>query len=400
MRSASVRTMVRAIVLCCLAFAAVPRPLAAPRTARPPAPQVAANALERRYFDILAAYERGADGEAAATLSTWSEGDVRKVVNGLIGRAVTMTGSGTRELAAHAKAAAILLHTQVAMTLVRDAANADVEPPGAGLHFAMAQLLLVVTRTPLPDLDPRFAGFTVRDWSLAVIRWLTRQHAFVLARQVTRVSGGGRTRRLENLFAEDAEVWLGIGIMEEAASIFEGLESDTQASGWWDRARHSRQARDAQQRAEQLYRGALQRQPALAEARLRLARLLLCRGESAEASSQLRQLLEAPAAPRIEYLGNLFLGRLHQQAGRLDEAIACYGKAVAQYPSCQVARLALADGLAQHGDVELSAEALGELSSRRREVDWAMDPWWAYPDGPYEEAVDYLKRLHDRGLGR
>ena len=406
MRSPRAPLVIRALILCCLALAAVPDPVSAQGAAARPVGQGLA---EQRYLEIVTAYARGDEEQAAVrTLATWSERDVRKAVTGLLDRPVTIIAALPGEITPRTKAAAILLHTHVAMTLVIDAAESDVMPRAPLLHFAMAQSLLADVpprreepgHPPLPDLDPRFAQFTLRDWTLAVIRWLTWRHAFVPARQIARLSslhGGGTP---EELFRDDPEALLTIGIMEEAASIFEDREHDTRMGGSWDRGQYSKQARAAQERAERFYRLALDRQPSLAEARLRLARLLLSRSESGEASSNLRLLLEAATEPRIEYLGNLFLGRLHEQAGGLDEAIACYGKAVARYPACQTARLALTDAFARRGDMEQSAAVLAPLSARRQPVDPALDPWWAYPDGPYQQAVDYLDVMHRRGLGR
>ena len=131
-------------------------------------------------------------------------------------------------------------------------------------------------------------------------------------------------------------------------------------------------------RAEQAFRRALALDPTMAEARVRLGRVLwfVDRGDEAEAELE-RAVREATAAnaPALVYLADLFLGELNEDREQFADARAAYERAARALPSGQVARLALGRLLVATGrDAEgwsMTATALNPEAWART----APDPW-------------------------
>jgi tetratricopeptide (TPR) repeat protein len=104
-------------------------------------------------------------------------------------------------------------------------------------------------------------------------------------------------------------------------------------------------------------------------------------------------LARGPAS-RTGFLAHLFLGRIHEDAGRLDDAARSYEAALALDPHAQSARLALSH-------VRLR---LGSPGVARREVEESVrdagrrsqpDAYWLYPWGPsvgVEERLEALRQ--------
>jgi tetratricopeptide (TPR) repeat protein len=94
-------------------------------------------------------------------------------------------------------------------------------------------------------------------------------------------------------------------------------------------------------RAESLFRRALERDPTLHEARIRLAHMLLDRDRRDEALQELDRATSAPLPPFLEYYAMLLVGRIQLAAGRTNLARPAFDRAAALYPTAQSPRLAL-----------------------------------------------------------
>ncbi len=157
---------------------------------------------------------------------------------------------------------------------------------------------------------------------------------------------------------------------------------------------HRREVRRHLDRAQGALRSAAAADPSLLEPRLRLGRLAWRRGETAEARSALEDVLARKPDARTAFLAHLFLGRLDEDAGRLDDAARSYEAALALDPHSQSARLALShvrlrggDATGARADVETTVGSAG----RRPQP----DAFWLYPWGPSigaEERLEALRR--------
>jgi tetratricopeptide (TPR) repeat protein len=145
---------------------------------------------------------------------------------------------------------------------------------------------------------------------------------------------------------------------------------------------------------------ALALDPGLHEARLRLGRLLLVRGGLIEAEPALEAVERVSTDERQRYLARLFLGRLAERRGRLDDAARLYAQALEGWPDSQAARLALAHALERQLGPAAARPVVSATLSASRRLDRAADPWWLYPFGPPGLAGAALDRVWKRALDR
>jgi len=153
-----------------------------------------------------------------------------------------------------------------------------------------------------------------------------------------------------------------------------------------------REVRDHLEGAIRALRAAIAADPSLLEPRLRLGRVAWRLGETAEARSALEDVLARKPDAAKAYLAHLFLGRLDEDAGRLDEAAASYEAALAFDPRSQSARLALSHVRLRRGDAAgARAEVEKAVGSAGRRSQ--PDPLWLYPWGPSVGVEDRLEAL-------
>ena len=139
-------------------------------------------------------------------------------------------------------------------------------------------------------------------------------------------------------------------------------------------------------------RSAVAADPSLHEARLRLGRVAWKLGEEAEARSILRDVLDRKPEPPTALLAHLFVGRLDEEAGRLEEAARSYEAALALDETVQSARVALSHVRLRRGD-SASARAQVETALSFSGLRPEPDPFWLYPWGPSVGVEERLEAL-------
>ena len=142
-------------------------------------------------------------------------------------------------------------------------------------------------------------------------------------------------------------------------------------------------ADQSNEQAERLFRQALDINPAFAEARVRLARLLENRGRAAEALGELAKAARAidPGDRTLRYLSHLIASRAHQELSKLPEAREEVRAALALYPDAQSGLIVESELALRSSDVDgalAPLQRLAALSIRQPETD---DPWWLYDIG-------------------
>jgi tetratricopeptide (TPR) repeat protein len=136
--------------------------------------------------------------------------------------------------------------------------------------------------------------------------------------------------------------------------------------------------------AEREFRLALSIDPALHEARIRLAHVLTTLGDDRGAADTIRPALAAPLTPFLEFYAAMVLGRSEEHLGHHAEAGDAYARAAARFPGAQSAkigrsRVRLAQGRATEALASLVDDAaFGDPGEH--------DPWLSYlrahePDG-------------------
>jgi tetratricopeptide (TPR) repeat protein len=129
--------------------------------------------------------------------------------------------------------------------------------------------------------------------------------------------------------------------------------------------------------AAEHFRAALALDDRLAEARVRLGRVLQERGKLPEARRELEAAMAGAPPAILSYLGSLFLGEILEAQHDAAGAIARYRDAVARAPACQSAHLALSRAFEAAGDRQAAQAALQPLWRAESERT-CIDPWWLY----------------------
>jgi tetratricopeptide (TPR) repeat protein len=134
------------------------------------------------------------------------------------------------------------------------------------------------------------------------------------------------------------------------------------------------------------------------EARLRLARVALENGWLKEARKGFEEVGRTGDV-RQRYLAHLLLGRVAEREGRIDEAIACYHRALDEWPSSQSATLALAHAAEASGGAAAARRLGAGGVAGPRDEGAPADPWRAYLFGPPGLAEELFERVRERALG-
>ncbi len=320
------------------------------------------------YEEALRRYRSGDREGATAEVCTWPEGRLRDQVSAL--SAITRAAGSCPDCAA-----ALMLHTDCAREARRGGG-------AAGPHESLA---IEIAGLMKDDLVRR--SFVVR-WHGAMTGLAVGENRWDDA--VTWAERGLRD------FPDSGEMLLVLGSIEETlgtlgvAPAVSGTPTDL-GRGFPNVVPRT-DPRDRLVKARRLLRAALDAAPGLQEARLRLGRVAWRLGEAAEARSALEQLLAARPEPSTVFLARLFLGRLQEDEGRLDEAARSYAAALALDPRCQSAHLALSHVRLRQGDSTAARreaeEAVKPAGYRQR-----SDPLWLYPWGAAVDAEERLAAL-------
>jgi tetratricopeptide (TPR) repeat protein len=141
-----------------------------------------------------------------------------------------------------------------------------------------------------------------------------------------------------------------------------------------------------------MFRRALRADPALVEARVRLARLLEVRKRHDEAASELTAALASNPTGAVAFYAHLFAGRAAQALGKTADAAEHYRAAEALFPGSQSASLALSQAALLQSDVPAALDSIQRFDKSST----ARDPWWWYHYGAGRDADALLREMWDR----
>lgn len=353
------------------------------------APAVAQSVFSRAdYVDLVRRYARGERAQAIAGLGAWSERDLARQLAGLEqeARAAERCPTCPNRLDEIPLEAAVMLFWD------RDRAEQPslegVEQlrrcpgPLASLGGRLARLMSF--RRPTAEFARRFYRMVVisSQWDACF-------------ETAERWAGMGI-----ELFPRDAELLLARGsVREESATLGAAPPPLSQASEA-NAVSGSLAASDRKQglaKARRDLEDALAIDPGLALARVRLGRVLWRLGEPELARQQLETALSSVRQVDHVYLAHLFLGRIQQDAGRLEDAVSEYRLAAALHPSALSAGIALSNALAVAGDAEGARLALRQgLRNAGRRLE--RDPHWDYLVVNAADLETLLEDLHRETL--
>jgi len=143
--------------------------------------------------------------------------------------------------------------------------------------------------------------------------------------------------------------------------------------------------------AERLYRRALELDPSLVEARVRLGRLLDIRGAHAEGLAELKTALAANPKPIVTFYAHLFAARASQALRDIHGAAVHYGAALALYPHAQSALLGGSQAALLGADVSGAIAPIERLGAAS--APFEADPWRAYQLAAGRDVNDLMHQL-------
>lgn len=143
--------------------------------------------------------------------------------------------------------------------------------------------------------------------------------------------------------------------------------------------------------AERLYRRALELDPSLVEARVRLGRLLDVRGAHAEGLAELKTALAANPKPIATFYAHLFAARASQALGDIRGAAVHYDAALALYPYAQSALLGASQAALLGADVSGAVAPIERLGAASAPFD--ADPWRAYQLAAGRDVNDLMHQM-------
>ncbi len=265
-------------------------------------------------------------------------------------------------------------------------------------------------------LNPRFAEVEQRRPCPGWQAWLAGEYATLLARwpstrEFARAFFTAMALRCQmdacldhaqrwaeaglKLFPRDTMLLYGLGSIHEETAVLitcasgpVPVRSEFQGAPL-ERERHLRAAR-------RCFAEAVAVEGGFALARVRLGRVLWRLGDAEPARASLEAALPRTIDPATLYLARLFLGRVHEDAGRLDLALLQYRHALELDPRSQAAALALSHVLRLLGDAPASRrqllQGLAHAGWRLRR-DWFWDYLTSTPVAHPDRVFEELRRL-------
>jgi tetratricopeptide (TPR) repeat protein len=275
--------------------------------------------------------------------------------------------------------AAIMLHTEV-FFIRAEAHPAPAYDPYIRSAHSLVRLLIDAGRDGERGVGEAERIFA-RDWFLLLIAF---QHG--------RSEIGWSRAYIEEalkLFPKDPHVTLARGsdyemLSDMRAGYLRTIDSEGGLRGQ-SKVNPGRELEQAVRWFEQ----AIALEPALVEARLRLGRVLLRRGEYDRAAKELDAARQSAPWKELQYLALVFRGMVEAARGGYEGAESFYADARRMLPRGQTAAIASAEAAYLRGRVsEAAATIQATLLQRGKE-----DPWWVYISGEYWHFEGRLETL-------
>lgn len=263
--------------------------------------------------------------------------------------------------------AAAALHIDAAVAVQKAGRDADAAVQQR-TALDLADLIVTAIPSSAPGLrdriDVRRAVWLLSTWLLQL-----RLDRRDLEMQLTRA---------RQTFPGDALVRLASGAFHEVQArpyvLLEASESRQGNVAAWRLEERTWRLKSA----EAGYREALAADPTLAEAHLRLGRVLALQGRRDEAHVALARAAELTTDSRWRYLALLFRAAAYEADGDTAAAEPSYRGALAVWPASHAARMGLSRMRAERGAWD---EARAELEGIGLTPPDSDDPWWAYDFG-------------------
>ncbi len=317
------------------------------------------------YWTVVKRYQSGQTAPAIKEMASWPQDRIAKVQSTQFQPEAQLNDllSSKAEWKPGTLRAAAMLHTEVGLEALR---RRDIGLLQFHAGIADGWLSLADDRHSKPG------GLRSR-WNVAIARVLLLNGEFAAA--------DAYLARLNIRIANDAAVMLALGTAKESRALRATVDAPAAAGGKLrDPGEVQRERDDLRTAAAASFERALAIDATLVEARLRLARISIDRGDDAGAERMLSTLPAGPPDASIVYLTHLWMGQIRERQKQWNPAALSYVDAVKAQPDGQSAYVALAHVLQATGQ---PVEAAGVLDRwyGRGVTSAVADPWWIYPLG-------------------
>lgn len=274
--------------------------------------------------------------------------------------------------------AAALLHT---VTFFHQAVSEN-DGPALSAHLKIAGRLLRERQWDAPlDHDLR------RAWVMVTARWLAARSLWDDAIDVVE--------------SELTTAPRDPGLHVVLGTLYEGMASplrEPEAPNDFARAERAKAVASALDHAKLAFRKAVEMQPLTTTARLHLGRVLQRQGLGSDALREYEEVLRSSAVPEERWLAYLWRGRIHEEAGRLIDAMESYRSASDILPSSTVT-IAIAHAMDLMGDRVGAQTELRHFEGDGLACQDACDPYQSYDLIDRTEVADSVRSLVARLCG-
>jgi len=292
------------------------------------------------------------------------ENPARKVIGRIMIRAAVLHTRVATELAGDSPAerravpmspGSVRLLVQQSAVRIQD--GQQIEVADLSFHWAIAREALDLLGPP-PASSP-----VVRAWYDATLTYLQAKRLYNALQP--------HLEHARLLFPNDGAVFLFSGAVAENLAL-----PKVQAAVLGPIAGVGKPA-DLLREAEKYYRRALELDPSLPLAKLRLGRVLSLTNRHDEAAQLLQAAETTLVARQGKYLAAMLLGRAEEARAHDDSARGAYLRAASLFAGAQSPRLALAALAWRRGEQDDALTQVRALASVNG-VDLLREPWWRY----------------------
>lgn len=338
------------------------------------------------YTELLHQYAAGDRAAAVAELSSLEDGQIARELDALRDRATARCAFCDHAAAQAALRAAVMVHTDL-----DELERRPLEVPGERAPSCGPPVQALFAERALASLLRDEAGREfARRWYVAMG---LRSLGDLCFEEGRRWVASGLKR-----FARDKELLLTRGLLAEGLATVVRLRQASPAGATpreHDLLREQQlEGRSALLEAGKAFEQALATDASFEEASLHLGRVRFRLGQLGPAVQALGPIVAASRDQERLYLAYLFVGRVHEAAGRTAEAERAYKNAAGVEPDGQAAAMALAHLRLMAGEFGAAREILDQELGRTLPRSH-VDPFWNYLFAPARRAEPLFEALRN-----
>lgn len=281
-----------------------------------------------------------------------------------------------------------LLHTDIALLNLEKGKSSDkrnlISAYVDGRVILMPKKLhLSYARTLINSVSPSASEDAMaRQWYVATTAEVQSIRHLAFARE--------NIEAALKLFSDDSTILLYAGALHEtwASPSNQNTQLPMRRSAVYE------SKKEELKKARKFYRKAIESDPDMSEAYLRLGRVSGLLGSHREAIDALQKAGSGIDDPKLTYYVSLFLGREFEMVSRYEQARARYEEAARLFPAAQSPLLSLSQLSHRSSDTESAMSAIQRVFALPHQDPVKDDPLWTYDLSHVENAAMLIEEMH------